>query len=66
MGREQLSEIQQKQMQNSVPREENHLYQHGLGADLLGNSSVEKDLGALVDTELSMGQQCDLGAPVVS
>ncbi|KAF4796326.1 hypothetical protein TURU_085750 [Turdus rufiventris] len=32
-----------------APGEEYPKYQHGLGADLLESSSVEKDLGALVD-----------------
>ncbi|KAF4791656.1 hypothetical protein TURU_128382 [Turdus rufiventris] len=34
--------------------------QYGLGADLLEGSSVEKDLGAKVDSSVSMGQQCVL------
>ena len=33
-------------------------HQHRLGADLLGGSSGENDLGALVDSTLPMSQQC--------
>jgi len=38
----------------------NPMHQYRLGADLLGNSSVERDLGALVDDRLTMSQQCAL------
>ena len=37
-------------------------YQHRLGHDQLERSSVEKDLGVLVDDRLSMSQQCALVA----
>ena len=38
----------------------NHKYQYRLGHDLLERSSVEKDLGVLVDDRVAMSQHCAL------
>jgi len=45
---------------------DSHVHQYWLGADLLGMSSVEKDLRVLVANRVTMNQQCALVAKKAS
>lgn len=48
-------------MQDSALERNNARHENRLGSDLLKSSSVEKDFGILVDSKLSISQQCSDG-----
>ena len=59
LGAEEPHEVQQGLLHLG---RNNPIHQCRVGADLLESSSVERDLGVLVDGRLTMSQQCALVA----